>query len=250
MFAPCGPEAGLAPFYAARSPAASNNGEGCAGADLCDHLPNRQAAGDNVLDLGALERQLAGVTLAPYIVRAMRLIDVPRKAGSNMFRHQMSTLAILLDYKTTDPVLLKASVIHDLFEEAAGLPGVTREAIEVMDADGPAVYALVQEVSIRLHDGVRESKAEYLERLMTTGSDRGKRLKLADRISNLITLGFVNDRAFVERYLKETRAYILPHAPAVNADMARELADLVSSREQGLKRWQGEPATAPGPAGA
>jgi hypothetical protein len=49
------------------------------------------------LDLGALETRLAQITLAPYIVRAMRLIDVPRRAGSNMFRHQMSTLAILID---------------------------------------------------------------------------------------------------------------------------------------------------------
>jgi len=199
-----------------------------------------------VLDLGALERQLAGITLAPYIVRAMRLIDVPRKAGSNMFRHQMSTLAILLDYKTTDPVLLKASVIHDLVEEAAGLPGVTREAIEAIDADGPAVYALVQEVSIRHVDGVREPKAEFLMRLMTTGTDRAKRLKLADRISNLITLGFVNDLGFVERYLQETRAQLLPYAAAINKDMHRELGDLISSREYWLRRWKGEP-TAPLP---
>ena len=87
----------------------------------------------------------------------MRLIDVPRKAGSNMFRHQMSTLAILLDYKTTDPVLLKASVIHDLVEEAAGLPGVTREAIEAIDADGPAVYALVRRFD---PPGRRRARAE------------------------------------------------------------------------------------------
>jgi (p)ppGpp synthase/HD superfamily hydrolase len=202
-----------------------------------------------VLDLGVLERQLAGITLAPYIVRAMRLIDVPRKAGSNMFRHQMSTLAILLDYKTTDPVLLKASVIHDLVEEAAGLPGVTRDAIEAIDADGPAVYALVQEVSIRHLDGVRESKAEFLSRLMTTGSDRAKRLKLADRISNLITLGFVNDLAFVERYLTETRAQLLPYAEEINPDMHRELRDLISSREYWLRRWQGEPAPSRSPSG-
>jgi (p)ppGpp synthase/HD superfamily hydrolase len=200
-----------------------------------------------VLDLGVLERQLAGITLAPYIVRAMRLIDVPRKAGSNMFRHQMSTLAILLDYKTIDPVLLKASVIHDLFEEAAGLPGVTREEIEVMDTDGPAVYALVQEVSIRHVDGVREPKAEFLARLMTTGSERAKRLKLADRISNLITLGFVNDLRFIERYLQETRAQILPHAAGINADMHRELSDLISSREYNLRRWRGEAPAAPPP---
>jgi (p)ppGpp synthase/HD superfamily hydrolase len=189
------------------------------------------------MDLGALEWQLAQVTLAPYIVRAMRLIDVPRRAGSNMFRHQMSTLAILLDYKTADPVLLKASVIHDLFEAADGLPGVTREAIECIDADGPAVYALVQEMTIRIADGVREPKSQYLTRVMESGSDRARRLKLADRISNLISLGFVNDRAFIERYLIETRTYILPHAAAVNADMHRELSDLVSNRERSLTTW-------------
>jgi GTP pyrophosphokinase len=190
------------------------------------------------MDLGELQRQLADITLAPYIVRAMRLIDVPRKAGSNMFRHQMSTLAILLDYKVADPVLLKAAVIHDLFEEADGLPGVTRDAIEVIDRDGPAVYALVREVSIRAVDGMREPKGDYLIRVMQRGSDQARRLKLADRISNLITLGFVNDLGFVERYLAETRAYVLPHAAAVNEDMHRELRDLVESRERNLAQWR------------
>ena len=197
------------------------------------------------MDLGELERQLAQVTLAPYIVRAMRLIDVPRRAGSNMFRHQMSTLAILLDYKTADPVLLKASVIHDLFEAADGLSGVTREAIECIDADGPAVYALVQEVSIRVVDGVREPKSLYLSRVMASGSERARLLKLADRISNMVSLGFVTDQAFVERYVQETRTSILPYAAAINADMHRELSDLVSNREQGLKAWQPETPPAP-----
>jgi GTP pyrophosphokinase len=194
------------------------------------------------MDLGELERCLAGITLAPYIVRAMRLIGVPRKAGSNMFRHQMSTLAILLDYKFTDPVLLKASVIHDLFEVADGLPGVTQSAIECIDGDGPAVYALVQEVSIRIVGGVKEPKSAYLIRVMEQGSGRARQLKLADRISNLVTLGFVNDRAFVERYLEETRVHILPHAAAVNADMHRELCDLVASRAHGLGTWRALPA--------
>jgi len=194
--------------------------------------------GKRLMDLGELQQQLAGITLAPYIVRAMRLIDVPRRAASNMFRHQMSTLAILIDYKNVDPVLLKASVIHDLFEAAAGLPGVTREAIECIDADGPAVYALVQEVTIRVHDGTEEPKPQYLERVMRTGSDRAKRLKLADRISNLISLGFVNDHEFVQRYLRETRTYILPYASAISEDMHRELNDLTANRERALARWQ------------
>jgi GTP pyrophosphokinase len=185
-----------------------------------------------------LEDALAGITLAPYIVKAMALIGVKRRAGSNMFRHQMSTLAILLDYKKVDPVLLKASVIHDLFEAAEGLPGVTRDAIEGIDADGPEVYALVQEMTIRVVDGVREPKSQYLTRVMEAGSERARCLELADRISNVISLGFVNDRAFVERYLRETRAHILPYAARISGDMHRELRDLVEDQEQALRRWQ------------
>jgi (p)ppGpp synthase/HD superfamily hydrolase len=181
-----------------------------------------------------LEHSLTRITLAPYIVKAMALIGVRRRGGSNMFRHQISTLGILLDYKTVDPVLLKASVIHDLFEDAPNMPGVTEQEITQIDAEGPAVFALVMEVTIRVVDGVREPKTEYLRRIMLEGSARAKRLKLADRISNLTALGFVNDLAFVKRYLRETRDCILPHAEQVDPNMFRELSDLVASREYWL----------------
>ena len=169
---------------------------------------------------------------APYIVKAMALIGVQRRGGSNMFRHQISTLGILLDYKVIDPVILKAALIHDLFEDAAGLPGVTESEIASIDADGPAVYSLVMEVTIRAVGGIREPKSVYLTRIMNDGSPRAKLLKLADRISNLTALGFVHDAAFVRRYLQETRDYILPHAARVNVDMYRELSDLVESRSK------------------
>ena len=182
--------------------------------------------------MDAIEQSLRDLTLAPYIVKAMALIGVKRRAGSNMFRHQIGTMGILLDYKVTDAVLLKAAVIHDLFENAAGMPGVTREEISRIDSDGPAVYALVMELTIRTVDGVREPKAEYLLRIMKTGSPRARLLKLADRISNIVALGFVLDAAFVKRYLQETRDFILPYAEPVSPDMFRELSDLVENREQ------------------
>jgi (p)ppGpp synthase/HD superfamily hydrolase len=166
----------------------------------------------------------------------MAMIDRPRKAGSNMFRHQMSTMAILLDYKIVDPVLLKAAVIHDLFEELRDEPWVNRGSIASIDADGPAVYDLVMEVTVRKVNGALEPKSEYLKRVMVNGSERAKRLKLADRISNLVTLGFVTDRAFVERYLAQTREYILPYSEAVNPNMHRELRDLVDNRAAQLAR--------------
>jgi (p)ppGpp synthase/HD superfamily hydrolase len=180
------------------------------------------------------EKSLRGVTLAPYIVKAMALIGVRRREGGNMFRHQLGTMAILLDYKLLDPVLLKASVIHDLFEDAPGMPGVTHRDIVGIDADGEAVYALVMEVTIRVNNGVREPKAAYLRRIFEQASDRARLLKLADRISNMTALGFVHDTAFVRRYLDETRTLVLPYAAAVNPDMFRELSDLVASREDSL----------------
>jgi len=182
-----------------------------------------------------LEQSLRNLTLAPYIVKAMALIGVRRRSGSNMFRHQLSTMAILLDYKIVDPVLLKASVIHDLFENAANMPGVSEAEIAGIDADGPAVYALVMEVTIRTSDGVRESKADYLGRIMQHGSREAKLLKLADRISNITALGYVHDVDFVRRYLEETRRYILPYAEQIDANMFRELSDLIESRAQNVE---------------
>ena len=181
---------------------------------------------------------LGNITMAPYIVKAMALIGVKRRAGSNMFRHQISTMGILIDYKVIDPVLLKAAVIHDLFEDAAAMPGVTRDEITRIDSDGPAVYELVMEVTIRSVGGVREPKPEYLRRVMQAGSPRARVLKLADRISNITALGFVHDASFVKRYLQETRACILPFAEQINPDMFRELSDLVENREQMLPLWR------------
>ena len=180
------------------------------------------------------EHSLRHLTLAPYIVKAMALIGVKRRGGSNMFRHQLSTMAILLDYKVMDPVMLKASVIHDLFEDASTMPGASEEEIIRLDADGPAVHALVREVTIRIVNGAREAKSDYLLRVMRTGSTAARTLKLADRIGNLTALGFVHDQAFVRRYLQETRECILPHAEQVNLDMFRELSDLVENRERML----------------
>jgi len=176
------------------------------------------------------EQALSQITLAPYIVKATALIGVKRLGGSNMFRHQFSTLGILLDYKMTDPVLLKASVIHDLFEDAPGMPGVTKEEITGIDSDGPAVYDLVMEVTIRKTGTVKEAKQEYLLRVLQSGSWRARTLKLADRISNLTALGFVHKMDFIRRTIEDTEAFVLPHAAGINADMAKELTDLVANR--------------------
>ena len=61
--------------------------------------------------------QLSDMHLAPYMQLATNLIGKARHAGGNMFRHQMDTLAILIDYGYIDSVLLKAATIHDTIED-------------------------------------------------------------------------------------------------------------------------------------
>ena len=183
-------------------------------------------------DVKNFEQALRNITLAPYIAKARALIRVPGKGGANLFRHQLFTLTVLMDYGITDAVLLKAAVIHDLFEDAAKhhVPGLEEEVRQI-DHDGPAVCDLVWEMTIRTENGTKESKSRYLSRIMESGSDRARILKLADRISNVTFLGFVHDKGFIEKYIAETRNEILPYAESINKDMHTELSDLVNNRE-------------------
>ena len=178
----------------------------------------------------AFER-LAQMTLAPYILAATRLIGRPRKSGSNMFRHQIDTLAVLMDYKLMEPVLLKASCVHDLVEDC---PELDVEEIRSIDQDGPAVLNLVLEVTRRADERGKEPKGVFLSRIMTEGSRQARLLKMADRISNLVSLGYVHDPKFVMRTILETRQFILPHAQVVHEDMFREMSDLIRLREDAL----------------
>jgi (p)ppGpp synthase/HD superfamily hydrolase len=172
-------------------------------------------------------QQLSGTHLAPYIQVATLLIGKSREGGGNMFRHQLDTMGILIDYGYIDTVLLKASIIHDLLED---IPDFNHNTLLSIDFESHAVYNLVQEVT-RRHG---ESKPDFLMRIRETGSHNAKILKVADRISNMISLGFVNNLEFVNRYINETERYLLPIAAEVSQYMFTELGHLVDSRRKYL----------------
>ena len=150
---------------------------------------------------------LEKISLAPYMQLATDLIGKARHAGGNMFRHQMDTLAILIDYGYINAVLLKASVIHDVVEDIAGFD-VNR---------------------------IINCESDYLHHIIEEGSQYAKILKCADRISNMISLGFVTDEAFIARYCDETELYILPIALEVDYNMYREIINLVITRRKYLE---------------
>lgn len=175
------------------------------------------------------EKALEQLVLAPYVQKSTALRGKFRYVGGNQFRHAFGTFAILLDYHYIDPVLLKASMIHDIFED---VKCVSREEIMTLDEDGPKVYDLVMEVT-RQPD---EPKADYLERILTQGSTNAKVLKCADRISNLTDLhSDTFDKEFIKKYIDETKKYVLPMAEEVNKHMHFELKDLIKKREKSLK---------------
>ena len=176
--------------------------------------------------MSALET-LKNLVLAPYILKATALISVSRKVGGNQFRHAFATLGILLDYKYfDDPVLLKAALLHDLFEDR---PETHMEEIRKIDADGNKVVELVLEVTKR----EKETKPEYLRRVLNSKSESAKILKCADRISNLTDLHLdTHTDKKISEYLDQTEEYILPMATEVNPDMVIELTDLIAKRRE------------------
>ena len=174
---------------------------------------------------------LKGMYLAPYIHLATSLRGKARHAGGNMFRHQIDTMATLIDYGYIDSILLKASIIHDVLED---VPDFNVNELLSIDSESPAVYELVMEVTRR----PKQPKPDYLKQIVHTGSQRAKVLKCADRISNMISLGFVNDPQFIERYCEETEIYVFPIALDVNFAMYSELLYLVLSRQQYLSDFK------------
>jgi (p)ppGpp synthase/HD superfamily hydrolase len=176
-------------------------------------------------------QQLREMHLAPYMQLAINLIGKSREGGGNMFRHQLDTMAILIDYGYIDSVLLKASIVHDLLEDISGF---NHNILLSIDFESHAVYDLVQEVTRRSG----ETKQEFLARIRETGSHNAKILKVADRISNMISLGFVNNLEFVERYINETEQYLLPIAAEVSRYMLNELEDLLKSRRKYLEDFR------------
>ena len=101
--------------------------------------------------------KLGRIDLSPWIQKATTLIGIPRKVGGNLFRHQLSVLAICIDYNYIDPILLKACTIHDLIET---YQDVDKRILRGLDNDGMEVVALVKEVSRRVANGVKEPKNE------------------------------------------------------------------------------------------
>ena len=80
-------------------------------------------------------------------------------------------------------------------------------------------------------NGNKEPKTDYLKRLMTKGSQNARILKLADRLSNINSLVATRNKAFINKYILETREYIMPFAFSIDAKIASELEETLNKLE-------------------
>ncbi len=181
---------------------------------------------------------LRHMELAPWIQKATALIEHHRKVGGNQFRHCLATMTILMDYHFIDSVLLKAAIVHDLLEDSTR---VTEYELSIIDADGPEVVQVVKELS---RNKQLQTKKEYLEFLLRSGSAQARIVKLADRISNLTDLHlFVFSKENAQSYIEQTELYILPMVSSLLdepltdyqknmvIEMGKELHDLIVIRK-------------------
>ena len=111
------------------------------------------------------------------------------------------------------------------------LPDFDKNLIRNADSEGEDVLSLVLEVTRREN----ENKKQFLKRILDEGSQKAKILKCADRISNMISLGYVTDPDFIERYCNETEFFLFPMALEIDFNMYQELIGLVMTRRRYLE---------------
>ncbi|MBI2062879.1 MAG: bifunctional (p)ppGpp synthetase/guanosine-3',5'-bis(diphosphate) 3'-pyrophosphohydrolase [Candidatus Yanofskybacteria bacterium] len=135
-----------------------------------------------------------------------------RDEGVRYFEHCRDVALILIKYGPTNPDELIVGLLHDVYEDQFVPRGMIRQLFgnEVDEA----LKALSHEkLFYKSHGKITktpENKKEYFDSIKR-GSILIRRVKLADRLHNLLTLEFCKPEKRI-RKIKETMAHILPIA--------------------------------------
>lgn len=135
-----------------------------------------------------------------------------RDEGIRYFDHCRDVALILVKYGPTNPDELVVGLLHDVYEDQFVPRGMIRqlfgreidEAIKILSHEKP-FYESHGKITKKA-----ENKKEYFDSIGKSNL-LIKRVKLADRLHNLLTLEFCKPEKRA-RKIKETRDYILPIA--------------------------------------
>ncbi|HEX4741011.1 MAG TPA: bifunctional (p)ppGpp synthetase/guanosine-3',5'-bis(diphosphate) 3'-pyrophosphohydrolase [Caulobacteraceae bacterium] len=151
-----------------------------------------------------------------------------RASGDPYFAHPIEVAGILTDYRLDTPTIVTA-LLHDVIEDTE----VTREDIDRLF--GPEVGELVEGVTKLSNLEITadyKRQAENLRKFILAVSKdvRVLLVKLADRLHNMRTLGFIKSAAKRERIARETLEIYAPLARSIGCHrICSELEDLAFS---------------------
>jgi (p)ppGpp synthase/HD superfamily hydrolase len=131
------------------------------------------------------------------------------------FSHPRRVALRLLNAGVTDANVIIAGLLHDSIEDTEEVRTVTR-LIEM---------AFGEDVSLLIRQVTKIPKEGYLDRLslgMERTQGRAILVKMADRLDNLATLPLDNP-AFVEKQMKETKQDLMPLFNRAQSHVSREL---------------------------
>jgi len=124
-----------------------------------------------------------------------------RIGGEDYFYHPL-TVMLTLGKITKETNVLAAGMLHDVMEDS----GVSWE--ELNKEFNSEIANLVYELTINEYEKNKIGKRNYLARSLMDMSPKALLIKLADRLHNVSSLIYVEDKKFIKRYYKET-IYVL-----------------------------------------
>ncbi len=143
-----------------------------------------------------------------------------RDEGAPYITHPVRVANILLDEVAAMRCdVICSALLHDVIEDC----GITLKELRNNFNDNVAqmVKLLTKDPSVENH------KRVYFEGILSANGDV-KLIKLSDRLDNLRSLRFVNNKAKIRRYVRETEKRYMPLAEASNNYIFREMKHEIS----------------------
>lgn len=160
-------------------------------------------------DLGTEDRDQ--IEWAYSLAKYYHLAQV-RDSGERYFEHPKSVALVLIEFPPTSPKEIIMALLHDLSEDQFVPRGMIRKLFGE-DVDEGLKILSNKKIIFRTKaqiDKINKSKEEYYAQIMEAPLSV-RRVKLADRIHNLRTLGECSPDK-IKRKIAETKKFIYPLA--------------------------------------
>lgn len=175
---------------------------------------------------------IAGIGCTPKISYAYWLAKEThrkqtRDQGERYFEHCRRVACFLLEYGKTDEEEIILALLHDCVEDGFIPDGLIQEMFGRGIAQALAILSKIDPVYDRTNGSVVEKKKKVLAKYfleIQKAPPSVRLVKLADRLDNIRSMN-VWPSARQEKYLLETRTYILPIAHKTDWRFANALEE-------------------------